>query len=256
MTALSELDSSFIQSINALHSYEHLSGTGTPTLQLLLEEAILQKTGVGKDFTALVQSVMKQSNASEYRNLSSNVEDSKTTTSSSDNELELDLLKDDLMCVVCRQMVVGANNQLLECSDCHSLYHQDCHNPIITSKDVEGGHWICANCKEIKKAAKAEAKSHRSSSSSGYKSSSSKSGTSSSKSSSSGSSKHSSSNSSKHHSSSSSSSGTTHSSTNSLIISRNPTTPNINIISADKRIQIMKKKAASKIHEKRKPSSR
>lgn len=251
MTALSELDPSFIQSINALHSFEHLSGTGAPTLQILLEEAILQKTGVGKDFTTLVQSVMKLSNASEYRNLSSNVEDSKTTTSSSDNELELDLLKDDLMCVVCRQMVVGANNQLLECIDCHSLYHQDCHNPVITSKDVEGGQWICANCKEIKKAAKAEAKSHRSSSSSGYKSSSSKGGSSSSKTSSS-SSKHGSSNGSggKHSSSSS------HSSSNTLVLSRNPGTPNINIISADKRIQIMKKKAASKIHEKRKPSIR
>ncbi|XP_062430141.1 integrator complex subunit 12 isoform X2 [Rhea pennata] len=34
-----------------------------------------------------------------------------------------------LACVVCRQMTVTSGNQLVECQECHNLYHQDCHKP-------------------------------------------------------------------------------------------------------------------------------
>jgi len=29
-----------------------------------------------------------------------------------------------ISCVICRQFDVSSNNQLIECKDCHSLYHQ------------------------------------------------------------------------------------------------------------------------------------
>ncbi|XP_063775398.1 integrator complex subunit 12 [Pseudophryne corroboree] len=53
-----------------------------------------------------------------------------------------------LACVVCRQMTVFAGNQLVECQECHNLYHQDCHKPQVTDKDVNDPRlvWYCARC--------------------------------------------------------------------------------------------------------------
>lgn len=43
-------------------------------------------------------------------------------------------------------MEVGARNQLLECAGCHSLYHQECHRPIVTIQEADS-NWLCQNCK-------------------------------------------------------------------------------------------------------------
>uniref|UniRef100_A0A8C9VSD5 Integrator complex subunit 12 n=1 Tax=Scleropages formosus TaxID=113540 RepID=A0A8C9VSD5_SCLFO len=53
-----------------------------------------------------------------------------------------------LACVVCRQMTVSSGNQLVECQECHNLYHQDCHKPQVTDKDVNDPRlvWYCARC--------------------------------------------------------------------------------------------------------------
>ncbi|XP_041117088.1 integrator complex subunit 12-like [Polyodon spathula] len=53
-----------------------------------------------------------------------------------------------LACVVCRQMTVTSVNQLVECQECHNLYHQDCHKPQVTDKDVNDPRlvWYCARC--------------------------------------------------------------------------------------------------------------
>ncbi|XP_041431383.1 integrator complex subunit 12 isoform X1 [Xenopus laevis] len=53
-----------------------------------------------------------------------------------------------LACVVCRQMTVFSGNQLVECQECHNLYHQDCHRPQVTDKDVNDPRlvWYCARC--------------------------------------------------------------------------------------------------------------
>ncbi|KAG5848383.1 hypothetical protein ANANG_G00097890 [Anguilla anguilla] len=53
-----------------------------------------------------------------------------------------------LACVVCRQMTVTSGNQLVECQECHNLYHQDCHRPQVTDKDVNDPRlvWYCARC--------------------------------------------------------------------------------------------------------------
>ncbi|XP_007537420.1 integrator complex subunit 12 [Erinaceus europaeus] len=53
-----------------------------------------------------------------------------------------------LACVVCRQMTVTSGNQLVECQECHNLYHQDCHRPQVTDKEVNDPRlvWYCARC--------------------------------------------------------------------------------------------------------------
>ncbi|XP_069781846.1 integrator complex subunit 12 [Narcine bancroftii] len=61
-----------------------------------------------------------------------------------------------LTCVVCRQMTVTSGNQLVECQECHNLYHQDCHKPQVTDKDVNDPRlvWYCARCtRQMKKMA-------------------------------------------------------------------------------------------------------
>ncbi|KAL1023808.1 hypothetical protein UPYG_G00046500 [Umbra pygmaea] len=53
-----------------------------------------------------------------------------------------------LACVVCRQVTLTSGNQLVECQECHNLYHQDCHKPQVTDKDVNDPRlvWYCARC--------------------------------------------------------------------------------------------------------------
>ncbi|KAJ8269631.1 hypothetical protein COCON_G00122380 [Conger conger] len=53
-----------------------------------------------------------------------------------------------LACVVCRQMTVTSGNQLVECQECHNLYHQECHKPQVTDTDVNDPRlvWYCARC--------------------------------------------------------------------------------------------------------------
>ncbi|NXV79070.1 INT12 protein, partial [Atlantisia rogersi] len=53
-----------------------------------------------------------------------------------------------LACVVCRQMTVISRNQLVECQECHNLYHQECHKPQVTEKEVNDPRlvWYCACC--------------------------------------------------------------------------------------------------------------
>lgn len=53
-----------------------------------------------------------------------------------------------LACVACRQMTVSMGNQLVECQECHNLYHQDCHKPQVTDKEVNDPRlvWYCARC--------------------------------------------------------------------------------------------------------------
>lgn len=45
-------------------------------------------------------------------------------------------------------MTVISGNQLVECQECHNLYHQDCHKPQVTDKEVNDPRlvWYCARC--------------------------------------------------------------------------------------------------------------
>ncbi|KAI8428954.1 hypothetical protein MSG28_007558 [Choristoneura fumiferana] len=132
-----------------------------------------------------------------------------------DGELPFDLLEEDLTCAVCRQIAVQAGNRLVECDACHALYHQDCHKPVISDNDMSAG-WQCASCLASQGFVTNYTKISSASKSPTHVSGS-----------------------------------TTPVKISSGSSSSKVTTPNINIISADKRLQIMKKKAA-KQHEKKK----
>ncbi|CAH1153482.1 unnamed protein product [Phaedon cochleariae] len=145
MTPLNEIDSHFVKCVGYLHGSSTLRRGDPVPLQYVLEEAIKNKYGIVKDYTDLVQSCLKP-REEKYTTIT-HYEESKG--SNSDNELELDLLKEDLMCVICNGMDVGARNRLIECTDCHSLYHQECHKPMVTEDVFE--NWACFNCKEASK---------------------------------------------------------------------------------------------------------
>ncbi|BFZ17253.1 hypothetical protein BsWGS_20291 [Bradybaena similaris] len=53
-----------------------------------------------------------------------------------------------IACVVCKQFDVSSGNQLVECQECHSLYHQECHKPPVTEEDVSDPRfvWYCSRC--------------------------------------------------------------------------------------------------------------
>jgi hypothetical protein len=58
-----------------------------------------------------------------------------------------------LACVVCQQMHVLPGNGLIECQDCHNLYHQECHRPPATEQDISDPRsiWYCAKCTKNQK---------------------------------------------------------------------------------------------------------
>ncbi|XP_046984975.1 integrator complex subunit 12-like isoform X3 [Schistocerca americana] len=65
-----------------------------------------------------------------------------------DSEINLEILEEDLTCIVCRGMDVAPRNRLIECTECHSLYHQECHQPPVGEADMEDPRsiWYCTDC--------------------------------------------------------------------------------------------------------------
>lgn len=180
------------------------------------------------------------------------------------------------MCVVCRRMDVSVRNRLVECSECHSLYHQECHKPPISEAEAneQENVWNCTLCKSLAvPLAKPVTASSSPARSSPYSMSDSRSElkksnknyeSSSSSSSSNGSRKSKTKSSSKPSKPSKSSSksivpvtpekkcSSPISSSSSKDKDKSSVMPNITIISADKRLQNMKKKAAKLNETKRK----
>lgn len=186
------------------------------------------------------------------------IDDNATDDIMLDNEHLQDL--EDLHCLVCGRIDFGAKNRLIECAKCNALYHQECHTPQISDAELandQESSWCCiaCKCKAVKPAAAASspAKSYSSSSSSSSTSSLSKRDREHSKSSSTSRHHHHSS-SSKHErtSSRSSASDRAGSGGSGSGSGKCSVTPSINIISADKRLQNMKKKAAKTHESKRK----
>lgn len=96
-----DVDQQFIKCVNCLYTSDNTVAKGDVLpLQFYLEEAIKNKMGVTKDLSVVVSASFKQGKVSEFKQFITGVEDSKG--SSSDNELELDLLKEDLMCIICK----------------------------------------------------------------------------------------------------------------------------------------------------------
>jgi len=55
----------------------------------------------------------------------------------------------DLSCCICKNWAQGIGNKLMDCHTCQNLYHQACHTPVIS--DEEAGDprlvWNCSQCK-------------------------------------------------------------------------------------------------------------
>lgn len=100
MNALSDIDNHFIKCLSYLHSSDNLTKGDNVPLQAILEEAIKNKFGAIKDYTSVVQGWLKSERIQEFHSLANPYDDTKA--SNSDNELELDLLKEDLMCIICK----------------------------------------------------------------------------------------------------------------------------------------------------------
>ncbi|XP_043250229.1 integrator complex subunit 12 [Colletes latitarsis] len=168
-----DLDPQFMQGLHLLHSTNKDSAE---QLRALLDEAIKQKYGPSKMLSNVLHKkyMMEEPVLSDHSSSSSSKK-SKSSGSSSkhsskssknsspvnlptrdtppdiihtDNTLALEILEDDLTCVICKGMDVGARNRLVECLECHSLYHQECHVPHILDSqiDVPGLVWYCSNC--------------------------------------------------------------------------------------------------------------
>jgi integrator complex subunit 12 len=309
MSATTELDPTFRNALKLLHSSKSDSAE---KLRNSLDEIIKTKFGSSK---MLINTLSKKHLAEEAKSTGSNlsvkpkplleqkklaslqaaaqtsspqtvegisVASSQSPTILSDIDQVQEELMEDLLCVVCRRMDNSAKNCLVECSTCHSLYHQECHKPQISETDGndQENSWYCASCKnkesiEIdsspsKSSTSSDSTRHKKkkeSSSKHYDSSSSESSASikivkkSSHKSSSHSSSHKKSSSSRDggnggrdggDSRSSSDSRDKSHSKSSASASSGTVTPSINIVSADKRLQIMKKKAAKMNETKRK----
>ncbi|KAL1505235.1 hypothetical protein ABEB36_004843 [Hypothenemus hampei] len=134
-----DLDPHLLKCIGLLYESRQLRKGDSVPLQHILEDAIFQKTGVVKDYTDIFQSHLLPRESDEPVVAASIYDE---LGDHSDNDLELD----DLSCVVCNKMDVGVRNRLLECRDCHALYHQECHKPAVIEEDVTES-WTCSNCR-------------------------------------------------------------------------------------------------------------
>ncbi|XP_011707701.1 PREDICTED: integrator complex subunit 12 isoform X2 [Wasmannia auropunctata] len=169
MTQL-ELDPQFTQGLRLLYSTNKDSAE---QLRALLDEAIKQKYGPSKMLSNVLhkkymmeeQVLSDHSSSSSKKSKSSSKHSSKSSKNSSpvnlpardtppdilqsDDTLALEILEDDLTCVICKGMDVGARNRLVECHECHSLYHQECHVPHILDSQIDSVPkqvWYCSNC--------------------------------------------------------------------------------------------------------------
>lgn len=79
----------------------------------------------------------------------------KSDESDSDTDVAgLAEIMDEINCTVCKSFDVFPRNRLVECQECHALYHQECHKPPVTDQDVNDPRlvWYCAKCaKSLKK---------------------------------------------------------------------------------------------------------
>lgn len=61
-----------------------------------------------------------------------------------------------ISCVVCKRADQTVGNEIVECQECHSLYHQECHKPSLANENVKDPRfvWYCSTCTNRRKKAK------------------------------------------------------------------------------------------------------
>ncbi|XP_046747600.1 integrator complex subunit 12 [Diprion similis] len=175
-----DLDPQFMQGLRLLHSPNKDSAE---QLRSLLDDAIRQKHGPAKMLCNVLHKkyTMEEPVLSDHSSGSSKKSKGSTTSSKhsskssknsspinlpshdtppdilqSDDTFALEILEDDLTCVICKGMDVGARNRLVECVECHSLYHQECHTPHILDTQIDDPRlvWYCSNCSKSQQASK------------------------------------------------------------------------------------------------------
>ena len=54
----------------------------------------------------------------------------------------------DCTCCICKSFNQENGNKLMECHTCQNLYHQECHEPVITDQEVADPRliWNCSKC--------------------------------------------------------------------------------------------------------------
>lgn len=106
----------------------------------------------------------------EVKTVNKSVEDDSETTDIEENDKEEEPKKEkpstqeattfnieedffDLACVVCKSIEHRPGNVLVECQECHSLYHQECHKPPATSQEISDPRtiWYCSKCSKTMK---------------------------------------------------------------------------------------------------------
>uniref|UniRef100_A0A2P2IAX0 Integrator complex subunit 12 n=1 Tax=Hirondellea gigas TaxID=1518452 RepID=A0A2P2IAX0_9CRUS len=76
------------------------------------------------------------------------------TRRSDESEQEADIndiameIASEISCIVCKRISFFSLNQLVECQECHSIYHQECHKPPVSKADITDPRrvWYCAKC--------------------------------------------------------------------------------------------------------------
>ncbi|XP_022167030.1 integrator complex subunit 12 [Myzus persicae] len=154
----------------------------------------------------------------------------------SDSESETEKVE-PYSCCTCKESYVLMGNSLVECLECHSMYHQNCHNPPIIDINLNDPRivWYCINCRQ-KDYQKSDSRS---------------SGKESKKSSSKNASKAEGSKSSSKNSQPKSSSSKSKSSSANSSPKHYPPTSSTMMSVMEKRVQMMKKKAAKKTEKKK-----
>ncbi|XP_063231727.1 integrator complex subunit 12-like [Bacillus rossius redtenbacheri] len=227
-----ELDPHFVRAIRLMNSTTVRDAD--EQIRTMLEEAVKQKYGTAKTIAVIEKESMGKRKEEVVVVGESGPESGRPSpevVDLEDDEFGLGILEDDLTCVVCHGMGVTARNQLVECVECHALYHQECHSPPVTDMNDARSVWYCAGCAKAvgKPPARASPKFLERQDAAPFKPPSGRS--------------------------------TPNATPAALPKSpagaggsklAKPAPPKVNIVSVDKRLQDMKKKAAAKLHEKRK----
>ncbi|XP_059480240.1 integrator complex subunit 12-like isoform X1 [Neocloeon triangulifer] len=124
----------------------------TDLLRAMLEDAIKAKHGTSRSLGNVVTASSK-SDSEMCIILDRDSENSGSEKDPDDDEvqaLELEMMEEDLKCNVCKEMNVTHGNRLIECTECHELYHQECHSPTILNKEIDDPRktWYCSSCKQ------------------------------------------------------------------------------------------------------------
>jgi len=179
-TSISQKNDSRPASIEVVETVEEMSSSSfgdnirEEQMDAILVEDMeeLANTNFGE---AVIEELVSSSLLEPATKKSKQEDDASSSFSEEDesNEVLLDEPLEDLdgpMCCVCQSHETdSADNCLVECHECHKYYHQRCHRPAMTNKDVHDPRFVlyCSQCsRKVKKEIQAAQKSSSSSTSS------------------------------------------------------------------------------------------